>query len=240
MSLKLTSTAQIVQYVNILCYGESGTGKTMLCNTAHKPLILSAEGGLLSLAEFDLPVFEIDGRNQLNDAYDWLKSSKEAKDKYDTICIDSISEIAEILLAEEKASTKDIRQAYGTMAELMTITIRAYRNLPFHTYFTAKVKKVVDEQTGATSFMPSVPGQLLLNNLPYLFDEVLRLEIGKMPTTKEKYRYLDTIGDRRYIAKDRSGRLAPQEEPNLKNLIHKITNVGEAVTKSVTQLKKEA
>jgi len=233
MALKLTSTAQIVQYVNILCYGESGTGKTMLCSTANKPLILSAEGGLLSLADFDLPVYEISGRAQLNEVYEWLTKSKEAKDNYDTICIDSISEIAELLLAEEKVNSKDIRQAYGMMAELMTITIRGFRDLHFHTYFTAKQKKVVDETTGAITFMPSVPGQILLNSLSYLFDEVLRLEIGRTKS-KETYRYLDTVGDRRYIAKDRSGRLSPQEEPNLKNLIHKIVNVGEPVTKPVT------
>ena len=238
MALKLTSTAAIVQKVNILCYGESGTGKTYMMQTADKPLILSAEKGLLSLADVDLPVYEIKSRDQLNEAYDWLSGSKEAKDKYDVICIDSISEVAEMLLAEEKEATKDGRAAYGNMADLMTVTIRAYRDLPFHTYFTAKLKKVVDEATGVTSFMPSVPGQMLLNNLPYLFDEVLRLDIGKLKGG-QKYRFLDTVGDRRYIAKDRSGRLSAKEEPNLHKLIQKMTAVGEPVTKLVTKPKTE-
>ena len=156
--LNLTTTMNIPQFINVLCYAESGVGKTYMCKTAPKPLIISAEGGLLSLADEDLPVFDINNRNDLNDAYDWLSMSKEAKDSYETICIDSLSEIAEVLLAEEMLNHKDPRKAYGIMAELMAITIRGYRDLPFHTYFTAKVKKIVDEASGATSFMPSVPG----------------------------------------------------------------------------------
>jgi len=235
--MKIASTTSIPHYVNALVYGEAGVGKTRLASTAPAPLILSAEGGLLSLADYDLPVIELTNRNMINDVHQWLSRSKEAK-KYKTIFIDSLSEIAELILAEELAATKDGRAAYGEMASVTTTAIRGYRELPYHVIFTAKIKKIVEEATGRTTFQPSVPGQLLLNNLPYLLDEVLLMRIGK---TKEgqKYRYLDTIGDMRYIAKDRSGKLSPQEEPDLSKLIKKITNVGEPVT-SVTKLKKEA
>ena len=205
MAIKFTSTIQIPHYVNGLVYGESGVGKTTLAKTAPDVLILSAEGGLLSLADHDLPVIELTNRNIINDVHSWLSMSKEAK-QYKTIFIDSISEVAEILLAEELSNTKDGRAAYGEMASLMTTTIRGYRDLPFNVIFTAKVKKIVDEASGAQTFMPSVPGQVLLNNLPYLVDLVMLMAIGK---TKDgtKFRYLDTVGDRRYVAKDRSGKL---------------------------------
>lgn len=229
MSIKLTTTMQIPHNVNVLVYGESGTGKTTLCATAPRPLIISAESGLLSLADQDLPVFEINTRNDCNEVYEWLEKSKEAKETYDTLCLDSLSEIAETLLASEKAINKDARAAYGIMAEEMSILIRGFRDLPYHTYFTAKTKKIVDEASGAITYMPSVPGQMLLNNLPYFFDEVLRLDIGK--TTEGKtFRYLDTVGDRRYIAKDRSGKLAVQEKPDLQHIFNKILVTGEPVT----------
>ena len=50
MAIKLTNTNIIPQYVNLLVYGEAGSGKTTLCGTASDTLIISAEGGLLALA----------------------------------------------------------------------------------------------------------------------------------------------------------------------------------------------
>lgn len=227
MAINLTSTQQIIHHVNLLVYGESGAGKTTICGTAPDPLIVSAEGGLLSLADKDIPVFEIQKRADCDEIYDWLKMSKEAH-KYKTICFDSLSEIAEVLLADEKAANKDARAAYGIMAEEMSILIRGFRDLDFNTVFTAKAKKVVDEATGAITFMPSVPGQQLLNNLPYFFDEVLRLDIGK--DANGTFRYLQTVGDRRFVAKDRSGKLLPQEKPDIAYIFNKIVSTGVPMT----------
>ena len=220
MSIKLTSTDLVQTYVNGLVYGESGVGKTTLCGTAPNPLIISVEGGLLALSGKSLPVFEIDNRAQINEVHEWLKLSDEAKN-FDTICIDSLSEIAEVLLSEEKADTKDARQAYGAMADMMAITIRGFRDFKKHVIFTAKLKKIVEESTGAITYMPSVPGQQLLHGLPYYFDEVFLMDFGKLPDGT-RYRFLNTVGDRQYIAKDRSGVLLPQEKPDLTYIFDKI------------------
>lgn len=221
MAIKLTSTSKIIHNVNALVYGESGSGKTHLCGTAPGPLILSQEGGLLTLADKDIPVFEIKGRDDINEAHDWLSSSAEAKKKYYTICIDSISEIAEVILTDEKADTADARKAYGEMADLMATTIRGFRDLPYNTCFTAKIKKLEDENSGAISYMPSVPGKVLLNDLPYFFDEVFVMKVGKNKE-KQTIRWLQTVGDRQYIAKDRSGKLEAREVPNLTTVFTKI------------------
>lgn len=223
-TIHFTDTEQTVDFINVLCYGESGVGKTRLIETAPTPLIIDAEGGLLSLRGSKIPVLKVETRENCNEIYDWLKLSKEAR-KFKTICIDSLSEIAEVLLDAELQNSKDPRKAYGVMATEMSILIRLFRGLPFNTYFTAKTKKVVDESNGAISYMPSVPGQSLLNNLPYFFDEVLLLDIGKTKSGV-KYRYLKTTADHQYTAKDRSGTLAEKEEPNLTKLFNKISQAG--------------
>ena len=220
MAIKLITTETSQTHVNCLLYGASGVGKTFAASTCPNPLILSAEDGLLSLSDFKLPVIKLDNRHTINEVHEWLKKSKEAK-QYETIYIDSISEVAETLLHEEMQTNRDGRAAYGEMANLMTLTIRGYRSLPFHTVFTAKVKKVVDDSTGTITHMPSVPGQLLLNNLSYLFDEVFLMEIGQMKD-RTKYRYFQTLGDRRYTAKDRSGKLAEKEKPDFTSVFNKI------------------
>ena len=62
MAIKLTSTKQAAQLngLKICVYGASGAGKTRLCATTGAPtVIISAESGLLSLRDADIPVIEV-------------------------------------------------------------------------------------------------------------------------------------------------------------------------------------
>jgi ABC-type ATPase involved in cell division len=45
--------------VKLLVYGQAGAGKTTLIKTLPNPIVLSAEGGLLSIQDADLPFIEI-------------------------------------------------------------------------------------------------------------------------------------------------------------------------------------
>ena len=227
MPLKFTTTDQATEHINLLVYGEAGIGKTTLCGTAPRPLIVSAEGGTLSLADKKIPMVKIKTRDDCNDVYDYLTIGDGPK-HFDTINFDSLSEVAEVLLLDEKKINKDGRAAYGVMADEMNTLVRGFRDLPYHTVFTCKSKKLVEEATGVISYIPYVPGQAFLNNLPYLFDELVRMNFTVVGTTK--YRVLETVGDRRFIAKDRSGRLLPMEKPDLTYLFAKI--LGKEFTES--------
>lgn len=217
MTLKLTTTKTTVHYVNMLVYGESGIGKTTLCKTAPAPIIISAEKGLLSLADVDIPVVEVHNIKDIDEVYTYLLKNTQ----YQTVCIDSLSELSEVVLAEAKATIKDGRMAYGAMADKMMHITRLFRDLPNkHTYFIAKQKRMTDEATGKMSYVASVPGQSYANNLPYFFDVVACMRIGKKD--KDEYRYLQTQPGLQYEAKDRSGKLAKEEKPDLTYIINKI------------------
>ena len=71
INLKRTSTIT-ADGVKILVYGQAGAGKTFLIKTLPNPVILSAEGGLLSIAGTDIPYIEINGIKDLHEAYQWL------------------------------------------------------------------------------------------------------------------------------------------------------------------------
>lgn len=205
----------------MLIYGTSGVGKTTLCATAPQPIILSAEAGLLSLRKFQIPVIEIRTVDDLTEAHRWCQQAAEAR-QFSTVCIDSITEIGEVVLANAKRQVKDSRQAYGELIEKMMTTIKAFRDLQGkHVYMAAKAEPVKDEMTGVVRYMASMPGSKLGPQLPYLFDEVFRLGINKTPQG-EQYRFLQTQPDLQYDAKDRSGALDPIEPPDLNHVISKI------------------
>ena len=66
-----------------------------------------------------------------------------------------------------------------------------------------------------------MPGSRLGTELPYLFDEVFQLRIGKQSDGKE-YRFLRTRPDIQNEAKDRSGALDEMEPPDLNHIFGKI------------------
>jgi len=218
MAIKLNSTSAIAATgVKILVYGQAGAGKTTLITTLPNPIILSAEGGLLSIRDADLPFIEIGNMNDLKEAYSWLMQN--SKD-YSSVAIDSISEIAEVVLNFEKKQAKDPRQAYGAMQEQMTDLIRAFRDLPMHVLMTAKLEKMQDEM-GRVLYAPSMPGNKTGQQLPYFFDEVLALRIEK-DSDGNAWHGLKCKADSSWQAKDRSGKLEEWEEPDLAKLITKI------------------
>ena len=226
MAVHITTTQQAAQLHGIKClvYGKSGAGKTKLAATAPAPIILSAESGILSLREFQIPMIQIKTVADLTEVHQWALNSAEAK-QFATIYIDSISEIGEVVLANAKAQVKDPRQAYGELLEKMMATIKAFRDLPGkNVVMAAKQEPIKDEMTGIVQYGPSMPGSKLGPQLPYLFDEVFRLGVGKSPQGVE-YRFLQTGPDLQYDAKDRSGSLDPVERPDLSFVFSKILGV---------------
>ncbi len=206
--------------VKVLVYGQAGAGKTSLIKTLPSPIVLSAEGGLLSIQDADIPYIAIDGMEALKESYQWLTESAEAKG-FQSVALDSISEIAEVVLNAEKKATKDPRQAYGAMQEQMADIIRAFRDLPGrHVYMSAKLEKSQDEM-GRILYAPSMPGNKTGQSLPYYFDEVLALRIER-DSDGNTQRALMCDGDGLWLAKDRSGKLAPWEAPDLGAIIAKI------------------
>jgi hypothetical protein len=238
MSLQFTTTEAAVEQtgVKVLVYGESGLGKTVLAATmGDNSVLLSAEAGMLSLKRRNLerlfgagnpsiavnmPVIQIHNVQDLIEAHQLLASPASTHIK--NVGLDSISEIAEVVLNNAKRQSRDPRQAYGELLEKMESVIRAFRDLPGkNVYMAAKAEPMRDELTGVVKYGPSMPGSKLGPKLPYFFDEVFALRINKDPQGRE-FRYLQCQPDIQFVAKDRSGALAAMEPPHLGQLFAKI------------------
>ena len=223
MALNFTTTdkAGSVGGIKTLVYGRAGTGKTTLCGTAPKPVIISAESGLLSLRRVSLPVIEIAEIQDVYDAYQWVVQNGQAHG-IQTICLDSLSEIAEKVLETAKKKTKDPRQAYGSLIDEMIPMVKAFRDLKgYNVVVTCKETADKNEVTGVIRYGPESPGRTVGPALPYLFDEVFHASIGKDNSGKDYY-YLRTSPDLTVEAKDRSGVLDTIEYPDLTHIFSKI------------------
>ena len=222
----LTTTDQqgTTHGVKCLVYGGPGSGKTYMARTCPNVIILSAESGLLSLRDVSLPVLVIRTVQELEAAYQWLAFDSSSH-PYTTVYLDSISEIAETILATEKKGAKDPRAAYGELVEQTMAQCKKFRDLPGRdVVFCAKEGPFTEPVTNLPKAGPTCPGQRLANELPYLFDLVMRLEVH---TTEqgERYRLLRTGPSPQAHAKDRSGVLAEYEYPDLGAIFSKIKGI---------------
>lgn len=243
MEFTTTSQAVLDTGVKLLVYSEAGYGKTMLTATLPRPLLLSAESGLLSLTRsniervfgadrpdicYDIPTIKINSFEDAQQAFMFITNpANNCKDQFDSISLDSLTEIAEQCLNNAKRSVKDPRQAYGELIEKMQTLIRSFRDIPgFNVYMSAKMSRNKDEVTGITAYGPSMPGAKLGPELPYFFDEVFKLAIGK-DQQQQDFRYLLTQPDMQNTAKDRSGMLQQMEYPHLGMVINKIKGIAQ-------------
>jgi hypothetical protein len=205
--------------LNVLVYAPPGHGKTRFSGTVAKvanPLILSAESGLLSLRKLsreinhDFRFKAITKFTDIEDAYKYLAFKNT--EKFDAVVMDSVTEIQKVcmeaILAEEKRDRAQM-QDWGTLNQRMVAMIRGFRDLDLHFLATALDDWTKDEETGQMIHMPALQGQLQKTIAGY-FDEVFYLHAA---STKDKdgkevtKRWLQTAGNARYIAKDRSGML---------------------------------
>lgn len=239
MPLQFSTASQesLANGIKVLVYGGAGVGKTVLTATLPNPVLISAESGALSLREanlrrlfggdpsicYNMPMITVQTVDDLRDAHMWCLQSHEAR-QFQSVGLDSISEIGEVVLNNAKRLVKDPRQAYGELIEKMETLVRAFRDLPNkNVLVSAKMEPNKDELSGIVRYGPSMPGAKLGPKLPYFFDEVFRLGVGKDQQGKE-FRFLQTQPDLQFEAKDRSGALSAVESPHLSYVFHKIFN----------------
>lgn len=238
MPLEMTTTDQaaLLHGVKFCVHSRAGAGKTWLNRTLHlNPatgplLLLSAESGILSLADVSIPQITISSFQDMEEAYnyvaywhDHVHPSGIRFGDFRSVSLDSISEIAEQCLIYQKGVKKDGRAAYGEMGDEMRKWIRLFRDLPGrHVYFSAKQGYHKDDVTGVSRYGPSMPGQALTQSMPYFFDELFCLEVHSDPQKGQEFRALRTGLGLQHECKDRSGALDPFEPPDLGHIVTKI------------------
>lgn len=144
--------------IKALIFWDSGTWKTTFWWTAKNAVFLSAEGGLLSLWK-DVSMYDIKSLSDLKDALmDLKKSIKDWTCPFDTVVVDSITEINDIVRTSIENELDWWSMTFKERWELSKIMqgiLRWFRDLPLHVLFIAHEKAEKDDDR-LIKFKPSL------------------------------------------------------------------------------------
>ena len=236
--------------------GKAGIGKTSLLHTLdpETTLFVNAEAGELSVQDWGGDMVRLrswtDARNLAavvggaNPAYAPEDAYSEqhhahavealgegAFDKYETIFIDSITEVSRICFgwakqqpdAFNRNGEPDTRGAYGLLGREMVAWLKQFQHAPRVNVWLVGLLNEVKDDFGRVTFVMQVEGSKTALEAPGITDQVVSM-VQFTPDEGAPYRAFVThaINEWGYPAKDRSGRLDMIEEPHLGKLMKKI------------------
>lgn len=173
---KIRKPSQVQRRPRILVYSRNKKGKTTLCNTAPNVLFLDPENGTDELKKSDPDVWPISSWLDIDEAYKFLKGSKEAE-KYEWVSVDGTTRMSNMSLryvmrSEEERSLERRpgfveQRDYGKAGELFKGMLLNFQTLPQGVIYTAqeRIMQVSDNGTSededaedvATMFVPDLP-----------------------------------------------------------------------------------
>jgi hypothetical protein len=204
----------------MLIYGDSGVGKTSLAGSADavadlRPcLMIDMEGGTESLVRTypNVEQVRVTSWDEMQQVYDELLRGKHG---YATVLIDSLTEIQkfnmynimEELVADKPEREIDVpsMREWGRNLEQMRRFVRAFRDLPMNSIFTALKKDEKNEKTGMVTTGPSLSGKMagevaaFLDIVSYYYTKEVAGDNGP-----EQKRLLLSAKTETIIAKDRT------------------------------------
>jgi hypothetical protein len=240
--LKIRTVAEAREYINMLVYGDSGVGKTMLAGSCDdvpelRPvLMLDFEGGTESLVRTYPNVNQVRVSNwkEMQQVYDELHRGQT---EFRTVILDSLTEIQKFnmygIMQELISNRPDLdpdvpgMREWGKNLEQMRKFVRAFRDLPMNAVFTALAKDQKDDLTGKVTTLPSLSGRLsgevaaFLDIVAYMYVRT----VGKGEEAEDK-RLLLTRKTEKIIAKDRTQSLPiVVEDPTMQSLFDLINAI---------------
>lgn len=208
--------------VKSIVYGSPGSGKSPIALTSPRPIMLITEPGTMSMKGSNVPAYEAFTTDRVEEFFTWWFSNSKEVGNFDTLIIDSISQMCDIYLQNIEAGKSKSgnkvhgKAAYGAMAkEIMTHARPLFFMKSKHIYLIAK------ESNFDGAKRPYFPGQQLHIDLPHMYDLILHLGIHNIPGMGQllSFQCRQTID---ILARDRSGRLNEYEPPDFGALVRKV------------------
>jgi hypothetical protein len=199
-----------------IVYGPAGTGKTPIINSAPRPVLLATEPGLLSMRNSEVPTWIAPTKDKIDEFFKWFELSAEAK-KFDTLAVDSVSQMCEIALNDAKKRIKHGLQQYGDMADYIAPYLERLYFMPEkHMYLICK-----EEVQDSGYRRPYYPGKQLAIQIPHRYDCIIRVAKVPIPNLGEQTAF-QCNGTYDVMARNRTGDLADFEPPHFGEIVKKV------------------
>ena len=162
---------------------------------------------------------EINSLQDLKDLYNFLKNEKH---EFETVVIDSITEINDIIKTEIETRNKRNMQLqdWGILQKEIKDILRKFRDLPMHIIFLAQETTEKDEEK-IVKYLPSLNGKSA-TEIAYYMDTVGYCFIDKLGNRK-----IGTMPNEKYLTKDRTNVIDGGENQNFSEWV-------EAMKKGIT------
>jgi hypothetical protein len=193
--------------INLLLYGNSGTGKTWYAGTAPKPLVLDFDGGIITLRNKDIAYIPREEMSTWKKALKVIDEAMESKE-FETIVIDSFTVLSMIcmehVLKFNGVDTARI-QDYGQQIRLLQGLIDTLTsNYPDKNLIVICHAEPVQDDFGKIDIRPLVVGKFS-SRISLFFDEVYYATVEKkgMGSKAKETFILKTRKGSNYVAKSR-------------------------------------
>lgn len=214
--------------INMLVYGLSGVGKTRLAGSAdavpdlRRTLLIDIEGGTLTLRDIypDVEAVRVKSWAEMQLVYNALYDGKH---DFTTLIVDSLTEVQKLSMdgimrklveeyEERSADVPGLRE-WNINLEQTRKFVRAFRDLPMNTIFTALEKSDKNPRTGALKRKPSLSGKLG-DEVAGFLDIVAYLYAKEIDGENKRILLCGQTED--VVAKDRSNKLPmTMEDPTM-------------------------
>lgn len=217
--LQIRQPAAQPPWLNMMIYGGSGVGKTLLGGTAATVaemsplLVIDAEEGSMTLNNLkdfsgDIDVVKLENWRTMQSIYNDLYKGEHP---YKTVMIDSGTEVQQLAMNDVLGTTgrvldigvtPEFKDWYKNTEQIRRM-IRAFRDLPMHTIVTALEMDSQDPRTKVMMKRPAFSNKLS-QQIPAFFDTVFYMYVKEVKGDAANLRLCLTDKTDRVVAKCRA------------------------------------
>jgi len=148
------------EWVSLVIYGRSGTGKTTFIGTMPKPLLvldINDRGTVSIKAQPDTYVMEVTSWDEIEEVYWYLQSGNHP---FQSVALDTVTQLQDLAIAKISGDDGGVmslsRRGWGEVTGLMRTWILNYRDLPLHKGFICQDRITGDDSDELEMITPEV------------------------------------------------------------------------------------